>query len=732
MATEVNKILLELEFDSKGVITNLDQVQEKLKRVGVGIDKVGGQFKNFGKAAKDGSDAAGIAGAAAAELGRTISDLPFGIQAVTNNVSQLGSMFSLLVVKTGSAKKAVSELIEVFKGPAGLLIIFQIAVAAVELFAQSQSKAKDEVQGLDAALKMQGKTYEELSGIVNNANESDERRLSVLKALAQFNDELTKVVNDENLTVQERIDLGNRLNQARIREREIQKAATDELIKRNELYANLTVSEEELQKRIERRAKTAQTLERGYVEVMQNGVLVQKQLNLEQRQQIETTLNGLDREINAIKEGIPIRDAIISQLESLSGHQESINDITEEYNKLTKSREQDTQKAIKAEEERIKIQEDALRRLQDQTDKFIRDEEASEIAQLDRSYQREIEAAEKVGADTTNIEEFYANERLRVKEEFADKRAKNERDTNYKIESAQRSHNIKMAQLEAKLAGDRIKNSDRTEAEILDAEISILESRIKVLKILAQTSDVAKQSLDEALIVLDDLIIKRQQVEEDLFKKAFGFTQEEFEKTAQNVQKGLDAAFGLIDAQFEKELALEERKTIALNDQLRERLRNEELTAQERDKINQEISKNEAKLVEKQNEIEEKRFKLNKAQGIANAVINTAVGITEVFPNIPMMAFIGALGAAQIATIASQKFVPTPMPAPTLTAQSGPSPQVQESLPPEFSVLGRSGINQLAETIEGQTRRPIKTYVVAGEVSTAQSLERNAVKEAGI
>jgi hypothetical protein len=100
--------------------------------------------------------AAGIAGAAAAELGRTISDIPFGITAITNNVSQLGSMFSLLVVKTGSVSEAYKELKAVFMGPAGVLVLFQVAVAAVELFAQSQKKAKDEVQGLDAALKAQG------------------------------------------------------------------------------------------------------------------------------------------------------------------------------------------------------------------------------------------------------------------------------------------------------------------------------------------------------------------------------------------------------------------------------------------------------------------------------------------------------------------------------------------------------------------------------------------------
>ena len=164
MATEVNKILLELEVDAKGVVKNLDQVQSKLKGVGVDAENVGKQFSNFSKGAKQGADAAGIAGAAAAELGRTISDLPFGISAVTNNISQLGSMFSLLVVRTGSVREAMKSLLAVFKGPAGALIIFQIAVAAIELFSQAQRKAKKDTDDLTQSLNLEANAVRNLLG----------------------------------------------------------------------------------------------------------------------------------------------------------------------------------------------------------------------------------------------------------------------------------------------------------------------------------------------------------------------------------------------------------------------------------------------------------------------------------------------------------------------------------------------------------------------------------------
>jgi hypothetical protein len=222
----------------------------------------------------------------------------------------------------------------------------------------------------------------------------------------------------------------------------------------------------------------------------------------------------------------------------------------------------------------------------------------------------------------------------------------------------------------------------------------------------------------------------REGGQEDWLLRKIGLTPEQFAEKAEMIQQGLNAAFDLVDARFERELALEKNKTTALNDQLRLRLRNEQLTAEERDKINQQISNNEADLVKRQNEIEKKRFQLNKAQGISNAIINTSVAVSKVLPNIPLAAFVGALGAAQVATIASQAFVQNPSPNPNLVSQGSSGPA--ESQSPAFNIVGASGQSQLAQAIAAQQRDPVRAYVVAGEVTTAQSLERNKIQEASI
>ena len=51
-----------------------------------------------------------------------------------------------------------------------------------------------------------------------------------------------------------------------------------------------------------------------------------------------------------------------------------------------------------------------------------------------------------------------------------------------------------------------------------------------------------------------------------------------------------------------------------------------------------------------------KAFQLNKAFNLAEAIMNTARGVAQALPNIPLALAIGALGAVQVATISQQKF----------------------------------------------------------------------------
>jgi len=131
-------------------------------------------------------------------------------------------------------------------------------------------------------------------------------------------------------------------------------------------------------------------------------------------------------------------------------------------------------------------------------------------------------------------------------------------------------------------------------------------------------------------------------------------------------------------------------------------------------------------------------FQVQKAANIAQAVISTYQGANAIFASaaanpksvlFPAQPFIAAglaiaSGLANVAKISSQKFEGGSVGgggdtgAPDLTGG--------ETVAPSFNVVGDAGINQLAQL----QQQPMQAYVVSGEVTSAQALDRNRVTNA--
>jgi len=139
--------------------------------------------------------------------------------------------------------------------------------------------------------------------------------------------------------------------------------------------------------------------------------------------------------------------------------------------------------------------------------------------------------------------------------------------------------------------------------------------------------------------------------------------------------------------------------------------------------------------------------KAGKAAAAAAALINTYQGITAELATKTATPFGIALKIANIATIASIGFksVKDIMKTnPKATGGGGggnpaagtgggaPAAPAAASIPPAFNIVGAGSTNQLADAIGGQSQQPIQTFVVANDVSTAQSLDRNIVTGATI
>ena len=123
--------------------------------------------------------------------------------------------------------------------------------------------------------------------------------------------------------------------------------------------------------------------------------------------------------------------------------------------------------------------------------------------------------------------------------------------------------------------------------------------------------------------------------------------------------------------------------------------------------------------------------------GVANAKAVAAFPLTVGQPWVTLNTINAGLGIASAVAATSKGLsalgeggsVPTPtLPTPSTSAPTPPA----ESVPPEFNTVGAGSTNQLADAIGGQSQQPIQTYVVTGEVSTSQELERNIVTGATI
>lgn len=129
-------------------------------------------------------------------------------------------------------------------------------------------------------------------------------------------------------------------------------------------------------------------------------------------------------------------------------------------------------------------------------------------------------------------------------------------------------------------------------------------------------------------------------------------------------------------------------------------------------------------------------FQVQKAANIATALITTYQNATSAYasqftpvptPDSPIRGGIAAgiavaAGLANVAKISQQKFEGGG----STGGEGGTGGGSIPSVAPSFNVVGNSGMNQLAQI----QQTPVQAFVVSGEVTSAQALDRNRIKNA--
>ena len=135
---------------------------------------------------------------------------------------------------------------------------------------------------------------------------------------------------------------------------------------------------------------------------------------------------------------------------------------------------------------------------------------------------------------------------------------------------------------------------------------------------------------------------------------------------------------------------------------------------------------------------QEKAFKVQKAAQIGQATIDTFKAATGAYSSMASIPVVGpvlggiaaaaavAAGLLNIKKIAATKFEGGTVPSGGGGDSGTSMPSASSIMSPNFNIVGNNPVNQLAQL----GAQPVQAYVVSGEVTTAQSLDRNRIKNA--
>lgn len=344
-------------------------------------------------------------------------------------------------------------------------------------------------------------------------------------------------------------------------------------------------------------------------------------------------------------------------------------------------------------------------------------------------------------------ENFTTQQRIKFLEEAG---KLEEQITNQEIEAAK-------IRLQTKIQENSLSNStkeDLVEQATLQAELIRLETaRLTKQKevtgqviALKNEEKAAKDAVDSAEKAKEDKKIADKQLQTDAIERIQDqFVQKQKDKDAETELAKIELEEQRKLAELDRLGATEKQKLDVISFYAGQKADLLDKKAKEEEELDEKVK--EAKInIAKQGlsliqEVAGKGSSIGKAAAVAQATIAGIEGtinafktananpITVAFPAYP---YIQAGLAAAFSANNIKSIVSTKVPGGGGGGGGGGGAVAPVSAPPAFNVVGAAPENQLAETISGQDKKPQKAYVVASDVSSQQSLDRNIEAQASI
>lgn len=677
MAKNVNNIIYSIQVDTKSGKINIDGVTKSFEQADKAFLKLkkdmSGKLPELESNLKSLKSASGGATASVMEMGRVISDAPYGIRGMANNLTQLVSQMGFTIKSAGSLNLALKEMWAVMMGPLGIVLAITAAISALDFFAGSTKKAKKE------------------SDALNNTFGENSTKLMVLKS----------VLDDSNISLDDKNEL-------------VEKA--------NEEFKDLNVKLDENGRLTDESAKAVDRLSLSFIKnakaraiasLIQEEMAVQAKLSAESVGSQIGYLEGFSVAVIAAMSGG--QSALTTLLKKDSDDRNELMNESElrveRYVQMLKSKGADLAKELfgntKGKKKGLKVL---------QTPEEFESDAVSLQSEIDSWNKKMLMSATKDKDQRLQLELIFYKKKQEA-------RRKDREDEAYE----------ELFSYEDKL--DRLVKSGKMEASVAEEAkgVALIKTQEKVDLINGEHDRLIAKATEATNALRLGLGENEKGVD-----NSYSFAE------AAEQYKILSASItSFLDGEYQRQLTIEQNKTNAMNNELRERLNNENLSKAQRKNIQLEIARNDEELRKKQEKIAKKRFKMQKAINIANALVDTykngvsAYGSQLIIgdPSSPLRAQIAqgvaiAAGLANVAMIARQKFQSTAGGAPSAGALGGGGSGGGNDRSFNFNLAGASRENQLAQTLQGRFDQPLQAYVVSRDITNQQQLDEEITSSA--
>jgi hypothetical protein len=629
----------------------------------------------FTKVNENQISSAGLAGATLVEFGRTISDLPFGINAITNNLSQLATLFITLTVKTGGTTRAFALLGKQLKGPLGIILVLQAVIAGVQQLFGKTSKATEAVAEFTSNVSKQKTILMVAATALKNFTFEGEDARRVVKALNDNFQDLNLEVTEFGDITQESVE------------------SLDELIKVEA-----------------KRALTKQVLS-DLIELEKQRLSVQQEFEESQKEPggaIVTFLNNYDKFVKRNRIAVGSFLGLISEADKARMKIEEVNAAIEKTTR--KVSPTDLANLII---EQLKLVEEGTR----QRSKMFRESDLDFEKEILSSEQRILKIYTKTKEEQLKLEIESLKDRAKLKQkEF-------EEDQNRRLKDFLSST---ATEKEKQNARERANNSIKESRESLNKFLFQLdeEESVRSLNIQADRTQKHQENLQKFFVATKFAQAALTKATTDSEIDAIEFTQQAEEAKYERQLINLNKLKVLNELNGRSNMELNQK----IVDLEAKHTETKIILAKKEAAAKLAIANQVGNAVI---QIAGEGTVVGKAVAVAMATMNTREAFTAALGMKPYSVFniaqAGAVLAAGFAQV--REILKTKIPGKGGSGAGGSTgPTTLEA--PDFNIVGASAQSQLAQTIAGAEAQPVRAFVVGKDITTQQELDRNVTRTA--